>query len=234
MSSTINFCPLCGGKLYEDGKEYLVQVSCAGQRSFDGTNMMLFVDDTTMYELIPGEDVYFNARAGFHNLKFRHKIRTKTIQILLSSNFSIKAYYNSLSSLIETSVAEVDEKNKDAFLDAQITPPVMVSSEGQRGFDIMLGEDDPEYEFSSTSGLKEGVLRLFYERLEFHSAKDFKKEMLQYKDIVSIRKKMGAVDFLCEGNVHKVYSIPKDIYNEVLVFLNNRIDEVNSSSSISD
>lgn len=30
------------------------------------------------------------------------------------------------------------------------------------------------------------------------------------------------IDILCDGNIHKIYSIPKDIYNEVMSFLNNR------------
>ncbi|MCR5557695.1 MAG: hypothetical protein K6F75_09090 [Butyrivibrio sp.] len=228
VNTKINFCPYCGGKLYEDGKEFLIEVVCTGQRNLSGGTMMLFVDDAIYYEVDPGSKIYFTARAGFHTLKFRHKIRNKTIQLLLGANYSIKVYYNSLSGLIETNVSEVDEKQYDSvFGDARITPPVMVTSDGQKGFDIMLGEDEPEYEINVTSGLKEGILKVYAERCEFGSEKDFKKEVVQYKDVVEVRKKMGAVDLFCVGNVHKVYSIPKDTYNEVMAFLTNRVEEVN-------
>ena len=227
VNNKINFCPFCGGKLYEDGKEYLVEVSCTGQRNLSGGTMMLFVDDTIYYEVDPGDKIYFTARAGFHSFKFRHKIRSKTIQLLLTANYSIKVYYNTLSGLIETNVSEVDEKQYDSvFGEAALTPPVMVSSDGQRGFDIMLGEDEPEYEISVTSGFKEGILRIYAERCEFSSEKDFKKEVVYLKDVLAVKKKMGSIDFVCAGNVHKVYSIPKDIYNEVMAFLNNRIEEI--------
>ncbi len=226
LNTKINFCPICGGKLFEDGKKFLIEVICTGQRSLTGGTMMLFLDDTVFYEVHPGEKIYFPARAGFHSIKFRHNIRTKTIQILLSSDFSIKVYYNSLSSLIETSVSEVDEKDHDAvFGSVKITEPVMVSKDGKRGIDIMLGEDDPEYELNSTTGLKEGILRIYAERIEFTESGDFKKDTLQFKDVVAVRKRLGSVDLQCAGNVHKVYSIPKDIYNEVIAFLNNRIGD---------
>ena len=228
VNTKINFCPFCGGKLYEDGKDFLIEVTCTGQRSLSGGTMMLFLDDTSFYEVEPVNTIYFPVRAGFLTFKFKHKIRNKSIQLLIGSDYSIKVYYNSLSGLIETNVAEVDDKQRDAvFGDAKITQPVMVTNEGQRGFDIMLGEDDPEYELSVTSGLKEGTLRLYAERCEFSSEKDFKKEIVQYKDVVEVRKKMGSVDLVCAGNVHKVYSIPKDTYNEVMAFLTNRIDEIN-------
>ena len=103
-----------------------------------------------------------------------------------------------------------------------MTKPVMVSEDGQRGIDIMLGEDEPEYEINVTSGLKEGILRIYSERLEFTEQGDFKKDIVQYKDVVAVRKKLGSIDVQCAGNVHKVYSIPKDIYNEVMAFLTNR------------
>ena len=77
------------------------------------------------------------------------------------------------------------------------------------------------------SGKKEGILRLYAERVEFSSKKDFKKEVVQYRDVVEVRKRMGSIDLICAGNVHKVYSIPKDIYNEVMAFLTNRIEKVN-------
>ena len=223
INTKINFCPICGGKLFEDGKEFLVEVVCNGQRNLSGGTMMLFVDESIFYEVSPGEKIYFTAKAGFHTLKFRHKIRNKTIQILLTSDFSIKVYFNTLSGLIETSVSEVDEKDRIAvFGGVTMTKPVMVSEDGQRGIDIMLGEDEPEYEINVTSGLKEGILRIYSERLEFTEQGDFKKDIVQYKDVVAVRKKLGSIDVQCAGNVHKVYSIPKDIYNEVMAFLTNR------------
>ncbi len=228
VNTKINFCPYCGGKLYEDGKDFLIEVICTGQRNLSGGTMMLFVDDTSFYEVEPGNTIYFPVRAGFHTLKFKHKIRNKSIQLLVGANYSIKVYFNSLSGLIETNVTEVDEKQYDTvFGNVKITQPVMVTNEGQKGFDIMLGEDEPEYELSVTTGLKEGILRLYAERCEFSSKKDFKKEIVQYKDVVEVKRKMGSVDLVCVGNVHKVYSIPKDIYNEVMAFLTNRIEEVN-------
>ncbi len=228
VNTKINFCPYCGGKLYEDGKDFLIEVICTGQRNLSGGTMMLFVDDTSFYEVEPGNTIYFPVRAGFHTLKFKHKIRNKSIQLLVGANYSIKVYFNSLSGLIETNVTEVDEKQYDTvFGNVKITQPVMVTNEGQKGFDIMLGEDEPEYELSVTTGLKEGILRLYAERCEFSSEKDFKKEIVQYKDVVEVKRKMGSVDLVCVGNVHKVYSIPKDIYNEVMAFLTNRIDEIN-------
>ncbi len=228
LSNKINFCPICGGKLFEDGKEYLVEITCTGQRNLAGGAIMLFVDDATLYEIEPGEKIYITVRAGFHSFKFRHRIRNKTIQVIISNNYSIRAYYNSLSGLIETVVSEVDDyQYKTVFANAQIAKPTMVSSNGQRGFDVMLGEDEPEYEISATTGFKEGVLRLYAERLEFSCEKDYKKEIVQYKDVVAIKKKMGSLDIQCVGNVHKVYSIPKDIYNEALAFLNNRTEDIN-------
>ena len=223
INTKINFCPVCGGKLFEAGKEFLVEVACTGQRSLNGGTMMLFVDESVLYEINPGEKIYFTASAGFHSLKFRHKIRNKTIQILLASDFSIKVNYNTLSSLIETSVSEVDEDDRDAvFGNARITKPVMVSADGQRGLDVMLGDDEPEYEIKVSSGLKEGILKIYSERLEFTEQGDFKKDVVKYKDVVAVRKKLGSIDIQCAGNVHKVYSIPKDIYNEVMAFLTNR------------
>lgn len=228
ISHKINFCPYCGGKLFETGKEFLLEVSCTGQRNLDGGVIMLFLDDSTLYEIQPGDKIIISVRAGFHTLNFRHKIRNKVIQVLVSNNYTIRAYYNSLSGLIETTVSEVDEKHyKSVFGSAKIAKPVMVTNEGQKGLDIMLGEDAPEYEVSATTGFKEGILRIYAERCEFSCEKDFKKEVVQYKDVVAIKKKMGSLDIHCTGNVHKVYSIPKDIYNEVLSFLTNRIADVN-------
>ena len=55
---------------------------------------------------------------------------------------------------------------------------------------------------------------------------DMAKEVVDYKNVISVKKKMGTIDILCDGNVHKIYSIPKDIYNEVMSFLSNRIEDV--------
>lgn len=224
ISKKINFCPFCGEKLFEDGKDFMVEISCTGQRNLDGGIIMLFLDDTTLYEIQPGDRIFITLRAGFHNLKFRHKIRNKAINLLVSNNYSIRAYYNSLSGLIETTVSEVDDKlYASVFSNARIAKPTMVTNQGEKGLDILLGEDEPEYEINATSGFKEGILRIYAERCEFSSEKDFNKEVVQYKDVVAIKKKMGSLDIQCAGNVHKVYSIPKDIYNEVLAFLTNRV-----------
>jgi hypothetical protein len=194
--------------------------------------MMVFVDERNMYEVAPGDSICFALDAGFHTIKFRYKIRSKTITILAASSYAIRTYYNTLSGLIETTVSMVEDSEEGISpqeLDKRaLTSPVMVSEDGQKTFDILLGDDDPEYEIKVTSGLKEGILRLFSERLEFSPVNDLKKEIVNYKNIVSVRKKMGSIDVQCDGNVHKVYSIPKDIYNEVMAFLTNRISEVQS------
>ena len=144
--------------------------------------------------------------------------------MLVTNNYSIRAYYNSLSGLIETVVSEVDDKQYAmTFANAIIAKPTMVTNQGEKGLDILLGEDDPEYEINATSGFKEGILRIYAERCEFSCEKDFNKEVVKYSDVVAIKKKMGSLDIQCVGNVHKVYSIPKDIYNEVLSFLTNRV-----------
>ncbi len=232
ISRMISFCPLCGDKLFEAGRKYLVEIQCAGQRNGDFTNMMVFVDERNMYEVAPGDSICFALDAGFHTIKFRYKIRSKTITILAASSYAIRTYYNTLSGLIETTVSMVEDSEEGISpqeLDKRaLTSPVMVSEDGQKTFDILLGDDDPEYEIKVTSGLKEGILRLFSERLEFSPVNDLKKEIVNYKNIVSVRKKMGSIDVQCDGNVHKVYSIPKDIYNEVMAFLTNRISEVQS------
>ena len=104
--------------------------------------------------------------------------------------------------------------------------PVMESEDGTRSFDVILGEDDPDYEIKVTSGLREGTLRLYSERCEFSIEGNFKNEITSYKDVAEVKKKMGSIDIVCDGNVHKVYSIPKDTYNEVLAYLTNRISAV--------
>ena len=111
-----------------------------------------------------------------------------------------------------------------------LTEPVMVMENDRKGFDTLLGNDDPDYEFRVTSGFKEGVLSIYDERCEFTADTSMIKEIVYYKNVVGIKKKMGAIDVQCDGNVHKVYSIPKDSYNEVLAFLSNRIKEVKNST----
>ena len=225
---------MCGESLFDVGKRYLIEIQCIGQREGDNATMMVFLDDRQMYEVKAGERICIAVDAGFHSLKFRQKIRSRTISILANCNYEIKPYFNSLSGLIETSINKVEgtsggitPKNMG---DRKITSPVMVTEEGERAFDILLGDDDPEYEFRATCGLKEGVLRLYTERCEFSPEGQFKKEVIQYKNVVSIKRKMGSLDVECAGNVHKVYSIPKDIYNEVMAFLTNRISEVQGTT----
>ncbi|WP_026652559.1 zinc ribbon domain-containing protein [Butyrivibrio proteoclasticus] len=226
IKDNVNFCPFCGAKLFEAGKDYLITIACAGQRHSVAHDMMVFVDDSELYKVKPGESICFSARAGFHNLKFRHNIRNKSIQLLLSSDYDIKANYNTLTGLIETNVTKVDPKDVPAAGRGQVklTKPEMVSQNGGKDFDVLLGEDEPEIEIRATSGFKEGILRLYSERLEFTSDTQLKKEVVLYKTVSDVRKKMGSVDIQCEGNVHKIYSIPKDSYNEVIAFLTNRIE----------
>ncbi len=225
----MSFCPLCGKKLFEKGRKYIVEISCAGQRDFSNTVMMIFVDEKELYEVKPGDSICFALNAGVHSIKFRYKIRSKTITILATSNYSIKTHYNSLSSLIETSVLQLPNSaggiSEDELSGIELTTPVMVAANGKNSFDAIFGDDDPEYEIKVTTGFKEGILRLYPERCEFKLEDDFKKDVTQYKNIVSVKKKMGSIDIQCDGNVHKIYSIPKDIYNEVLAFLTNRIAE---------
>ena len=229
LSLRINFCPLCGEKLFEAGKKYLIEIHCAGQRDAESP-MMVFLDDKMLYEVVQGESICFPADAGFHAIKFRHKIRSKSITLLVTHSYVIKAYYNTLSGLIETNVT-IMEDSRDGIDDEtlakrELTAPVMVSEDGRKSFDILLGDDDPEYELKGTSGLKEGILRIYTDRCEFAPSSQNKKEVLSYKNVLTVKKKMGSIELVCDGNVHKVYSIPKDIYNEVLAFLTNRISEV--------
>ena len=230
MNIRMNFCPACGDKLFVAGRKYLIEIHCVGQRESENSAMMVFLDDRHLYEVLPGETICFAVEAGFHTLKFRQKIRSKTINLLVTSSYVLKTYYNTLSGLIETSVGIVDDSEKGIdpkeLAKKELTSPVMISEDGQRTFDIMLGDDDPEYEIKVTSGLKEGILRLYSERCEFSPSSSYAKEVTHYKNVLAVRKKMGSLDIQCEGNVHKVYSIPKDIYNEVMAFLTNRISEV--------
>ena len=234
MGIKINYCPLCGERLFEEERNYLIEVQFAGQRSEDKIQMLVFVDENALYEINAGDHICFSVKAGFHVLKFRHKIRSKTITLLVTSSYVIKVQHNSISGLIETSVNVVGNSSagisQEDIARSSLTEPVMVSEDGRRIFEMMLGNDDPEFEIQVTSGLNNGVLRIFYNRCEFSFEEQNRKDITFFKDIVSARKKMGAIDLQCEGNVHKVYSIPKDIYNEVIAFLNNRIAEIQDES----
>ncbi len=234
LSSKLKFCPVCGAPLFKVGKHYLIEVVCTGPRSDAENPMMIFVDDRIMYEVHPTETIVFPVPAGFHVLKFRQKIRDKVVSLLVTSNYTIRAYFNTLSGLIETNVSRVEDTEEGLdpvdLATRHVTAPVMVSEDGKRSFDVLLGDDDPEYEIKVTSGLLEGMLRIFSERCEFSASCKFKKEVTHYKDVIAVKKKMGTIDLVCEGNVHKVYSIPKDIYNDVLSYLNNRVEEVSTRS----
>ncbi len=225
----MNYCPMCGDKLYDPGIKYLMEIQFAGQRDAESTVMMIYVDERQFFKVIPGENICFALEAGFHTIKFRYKIRTKVISFLVTSSYVIKTYYNSLSGLIETNINIVEDSSggidAETLAEKELTQPVLESENGERAFDIMLGQDEPEYEMKVTSGLKEGMLRLYYERIEFTAWSDRKVDVVPYRQIVAVRKKMGAIDVECAGNVHKVYSIPKDIYNEILAFLTNKVSE---------
>ncbi|MCR5403698.1 MAG: zinc ribbon domain-containing protein [Butyrivibrio sp.] len=230
INSIMTFCPVCGEKLFELGRKYLIEIHCSGQRDDENTSMLVFVDDKHLYEVKPGDSICFAVEAGVHSLKFRYKIRSKTITVLATSSYAINTFYNTLSGLIETIVKVVDDSedglNAEKLAETELTAPVMISEDGRKSFDILMGEDEPEYVIKATSGFKTGILRLFTERMEFSSSADIRKDITYYKDVAGVKKKMGAIDVQCEGNVHKVYSIPKDIYNEVMAYLNNKISEV--------
>ena len=232
MVMRVKFCPFCGEPLFQAGKNYLIEVQCSGQRDDNGTAMMVFVDERQLFEGRPGETITFTVSAGFHVLKFRHKIRNKTISLLVNSNYEIRASFNTISGLIETNINTVKGTSEGMdviqIASTNLSVPTMVADDGQKSFDVLLGEDDPEYEVKVSSGLQEGILKIFSERCEFTPQGQLKKEITHYKEVLAVKKKMGSIDILCEGNVHKVYSIPKDIYNEVLAFLNNRIEAVNT------
>ncbi len=237
MTADMRFCPYCGERLYEDGIYYLIEIQCGGRRAGDETVMMVFVDDRQLYEVKPGENISFAVTSGFHALKFRQNVRSRTINLLIGSDYFIRAYYNPLSGLIETNIKKIEDSeigfSRRDLDDKVLTNPVMVSEDGKKSFDILLGDDDPDFEFKTTSGFKEGVLRLYSERCEFSPKNQLKKELIHYTNIIAVRKKIGAVDLQCDGNVHIVYSIPKDIYNEVMAFLNNKINEVKSKTYLS-
>ncbi|MCR5155430.1 MAG: hypothetical protein K6C96_01955 [Butyrivibrio sp.] len=207
-------------------KRYLIQIQTNFTRD-NSEKMLVFVDDRELYEAKPMETISLVLNEGFHMIRFRYRIRDKLMPLLISSSYSIAANYNSLSGLIEVNIRKVSDSENGiddkelAFID--LTQPSLVSEEGRKGLDIAVEDDDPVYVFSGTSGLKEGVLRIYEKRLEFATAKDFKIEAVRYANVVAVKPKMGSIDVQCEGNVHKVYSIPKENYNEVMAFLNNRI-----------
>ena len=233
IKTNMNFCPFCGKKVFEEGEEFLVKITCQGQRDDERNTMKIFVDDEKLYEVKPGETICFSAKAGFHSLKFRHKIRSKIIQIQLNSNYVIRTFYNSLTSLIETSVQGIedmdDPDNKAEFENICISEPVLTSE--NKKWDISnIDNDGPDYEIKASSGFKEGILSLFAERCEFRSDSDMKVDVTEYKNVLKISKKMGSIAFECGGKIHKVYSIPKDSYNEVLSYLTNHVEAINADS----
>lgn len=230
INTKVNFCPFCGKRLYDTSKHYLMHIYSMGAVDMALGNMLVFIDERLMYEVKAGEGLLIVLEAGFHTIKFRVGVRNKSIQILLDADFEIKAHFNTATSLIETLVNEMegteDGHNAESISKEEISQPVMISETGEKGFETVLGDDMPEYEFKASSGLLEGELKLYSERLEFTPAGGMKKETLDYKNIVAVNRKMGTIDVQCAGNVHKVYSIPKDIYNEVIVFLTKKIEEV--------
>ena len=229
INVNIKFCPLCGDSLFEAGKQYLIEIHCLGQREGENSVMMLFLDDKQMYEAKAGDVLRIVVDAGFHTFEFRQKIRSKAITILVTCGYVIKPYYNTLSGLIETNVNKIEDSEGGVSPAEQrnlgISKPVMVSEDGRRTFDVLLGDDDPEYEVRATSGLKRGILRLFSDRCEFTPEDQFKKDVVYYKNIEDVKRKMGVLYLQCAGNVHKIYSIPKDSYNDVMAFLTNRISK---------
>ncbi|WP_024865120.1 hypothetical protein [Butyrivibrio sp. FCS014] len=207
-------------------KNYLIQIQTNFNRD-SNEKMLVFVDDRELYEAKPMETISFILNEGFHMIRFRYKIRDKLMPLLVSSSYAIAANYNSLSGLIEVNIRKTPDSEEgvsDADLNyVSLTKPSVVSEEGRRGLDVAIEDDDPIYVFNGTSGLKEGVLRIYEKRLEFATARDLKIETVRYANVVAVKPKMGSIDVQCEGNVHKVYSIPKENYNEVIAFLNNRI-----------
>ena len=230
ISAKLNFCPLCGTKLYYEDRNYLLHIYSVGQRDNSASALIVFIDERLMYEVKPGDGLMIPLNGGFHSLKFRCGVRTKAIQIIFDSDFEIKAYFNTLTGLIETSILPIDGTQEahtsEEVAQMEIAQPIMVSEAGERGFDTLLGVDEPDYSMRATSGFLEGVLRLYSDRMEFSPDGNTRDEVTDYIKIVDVKKKMGAIDVECAGNVHKVYSIPKDIYNEVIVYLTNRIKEV--------
>ncbi len=219
----LNYCPFCGVKLFDTDNEYLIEVTNIGHRNLDRA-MILLVDEIAIYELRPEESIYFSIKGGYHVLKFRYDIRSKPIQIMVSSNYTIRVNYNSLSSLIETAVSAIDNESfKDMIKNSRRAVPVLDAGKLGSREAALLGEDGPEVEMRVSTGLKEGLLRIYADRMEFSADNELKRDITNYTDVLSVSKKLGSIDIRCDGNVHKIYSIPKDIYNDVMAFLNNRI-----------
>lgn len=230
ISSKLNFCPLCGTRLFDESKTFFVTIYSVGQRENVAGDMLIFVDERILYEATPGNGVFFNINGGFHTIKFRTGVRTKVIQILIDSDFEIRAYFNSLTSLIETNVNPLEGTGAGhtpkEIAAEQFTEPKMVSDIGEKGFQMILGEEEPDYDVEATSGLMVGKLKIYGDRMEFSPDRINKTDVTDFIKIVGVRRKMGAIDVQCEGNVHKIYSIPKDTYNEIMVYLTNRIQEI--------
>ncbi len=223
----LRFCPVCGERLFEQGEKYHITIICSGQRNLTDSAMHVFVDEKQMYEMMPADKIVIELDSGFHSIKFKRNIRNKNISLLVSANYEIRVYFNTLSGLIETVVSQIIEKKG---MEVAATPPKMVSEDGRKTFDILFEEDDPEYDFKTTSGFTEGRLKIYSMRCEFIKDVSLKKEVTNYKDVLRVRKKMGSIEFKCDGNVRKVYSIPKDIYNDVMAFLTNRIQDIKRSN----
>lgn len=229
LKSNMNFCPFCGGKMFEQGTEYLIKISCQGPRDDEKTVMKVFLDDEKLYEVKPGESICFSAKAGYHVIKFRHKIRSKTIQLQLQSNFLIKTYYNTITGLIETNVNGIedmaDPDNKKTFAGEPLSEPVLTKA--NKKWEITsIDKDGPDYEIKASSGFKEGTLYLFAERCEFKCESDFKVDVTEYKNVLKVTRKLGSVAFECAGKIHKVYSIPKESYNEIMAYLTNHVEAI--------
>ena len=223
----INYCPFCGERLIEAGKKYLVRI----QSNFSGdetdSKMLVFVDDRELYEINPHDNISFTLLSGFHALKFKYKNKSRNINLMATSNYVIRVNVNSLSGLIETNILKANGSSEglseSELASLELTQPVMVSQDGSRSLDVLTGNDEPLYELRASSGLKEGLIRIYDMRIEFSSGKDSNKEVTYFSSVEAVKSKMGSIELRCEGNVRKVYSIPKDSYNEVMAFLTNRI-----------
>ena len=227
LNMQVQYCPMCGGRFYDTGKKYLIEIQFLSFSDSDSQKMFVLLDEEKLYEVKCGDTICFAVSPGKHSINFRYLIRNKSITILVTCGYAIGVSYNTGSGLIETNISKVENSaegiTEEELKDKKLTDPVMITGADFKDIETMLGEEEPDYVLEATTGFKEGRLCLYSEKMEFTPVKDFKKESLSYNDIVAVKKKMGAIDVECVGNVHKVYSIPKEIYNEVLAYLNNRI-----------
>ena len=229
MNIQMHYCPICGACLFEEGKMYLIEIQFSVVHSADFGGMLVFLDEKELYEVPVNKSICFSVEAGIHTLKFRYGIRDKVINLEVTSGYVIGMYYNQISGLLETNILKANGSSEglsaEELESMKLTDPILVSGDKKAYFEAALGEDRPEYDTKAASGLKEGRLRLYSDRVEFEAEKEIKKDSYNYNDIVAVKKKMGSIDVECVGNVHKVYSIPKDSYNEVLVYLTNKAAE---------